>query len=381
MVEYNYSGIVLLTCEYPPFPGGIGTYSGSLVSAIRDAGFAATVVAPSYLGLAIPFKESDTHRILRHHRISPIGAARLLRLLSRVPPGRIVLGADIRSVLALYVLRRIHRRSYRAMVHGSEASKFRPSSIASAIARKAYLSADAVVFNSHATRKVFERGIGVPSRGIVAHLGLDSRWFTPAIGGFDHSALRGLPGTAQVVCSVGRIEPRKGQLESIRALARARERYGLDNPVYVIAGLREDNAYADAVMEEGSRLRVPVIETGRLPENDVKRLYKRAICHSLCAQELPGKLEGFGLVLLEAAAQKCPSVATATGGIPEVLGDTGTLLPTGELDAVARAFAAYARDAGRRQRDGAAALLRAREFTWAACATATFPELFPSQPG
>jgi phosphatidylinositol alpha-1,6-mannosyltransferase len=185
-----------------------------------------------------------------------------------------------------------------------------------------------------------------------------------------------LSSRAQVVCSVGRIEQRKGQIESLRALARARDLYGLRDPVYVIAGLRENEAYAAAVLEEGKRLNVPVIETGRLEESDVKRLYSRAICHSLCAQALPGKLEGFGLVLLEAAAQRCPSVATSTGGIPEVLGDTGTLVAVEDLDAVARAFAAYAADRSLRERHGQYALDRARQFTWAACASATFPELF-----
>jgi phosphatidyl-myo-inositol dimannoside synthase len=372
-------GIVLLTCEFPPFPGGIGTYCGSLVQAVRDAGFSATVVAPRYPALPA-LSDTDTHRILRHHRIGPAAVFPLLRVLRNAPPERIVLAADIRSVVSLYLLRHIHRRAYRAMVHGSEASKFRPRSLVFELVRRAYLSADSVVFNSHATRSVFECGLGVPERGIVAHLGIDSRWFAAASGGFSHEALAGLPSSAQVVCSVGRIEPRKGQIETLRALARARERYGMRDPVYVIAGLREDNAYAAEVLEEGTRLRVPVIETGRLPEPDVKRLYRRAICHSLCAQELPGKLEGFGLVLLEAAAQECPSVATSTGGIPEVLGETGALLPVGDLDAVARAFAAYAADATLRERHGAAALRRARGFTWAACAGATFPELFSADP-
>jgi phosphatidyl-myo-inositol dimannoside synthase len=368
-------GIVLLTCEYPPFPGGIGTYSGSLVQAVREGGLSATVIAPCYPNLPAD-SDPDVHRILRHHRIGPAAAFRLLRILRNMPAERVILAADIRSVITLYALRHFHRRAYRAMVHGSEASKFTSRSIVFDLARRAYLSADSVVFNSRATQRVFENGFGVPRRGVVAHLGIDPRWFVPVTGAFTHEALAALPVTATVVCSVGRIEPRKGQIETLRALARARESYGVLDPVYVVAGVREDRDYAASVLEEGKRLNVPVIETGRLSESDLKRLYRRAICHSLCAQALPGKLEGFGLVLLEAAAQECPSVAPSTGGIPEVLGETGTLVPVGDTDAVAQAFAAYAADTRVRELHGAAALLRARNFTWGACAAATFPELF-----
>ena len=49
----------------------------------------------------------------------------------------------------------------------------------------------------------------------------------------------------------------------------------------------------------------------------------------------PSRYEGFGLVPLEAIAAGTPVVATATGAIPEVLGDGGLLVAPGDVDALA----------------------------------------------
>ncbi|MDY7095428.1 MAG: N-acetyl-alpha-D-glucosaminyl L-malate synthase BshA [Acidobacteriota bacterium] len=54
---------------------------------------------------------------------------------------------------------------------------------------------------------------------------------------------------------------------------------------------------------------------------------------------LPSETESFGLAALEALACKVPVVATAVGGLPEVVshGETGFLFPVGDVDAMAAA--------------------------------------------
>lgn len=368
-------GVIVLTCEYPPFPGGIGTYAGRLVDAVREGGFKAKVVAPAYPDLPAPPADPDALRVLGHHRISPGAALKTLALLRRTPKTWPFLAADIRTVLLAYALSPLHRRPYRAMIHGSEVSKFKAGSPLFGLVRRAYAAAEMIAANSQATLDLFSANFGAPRRGVVAYLGVESAWFEPVSGPFEHPALAALPSNAAVICAVGRIEARKGQLETVQAVARARDAHGLENPVFVIAGRPEDDAYAAAVLEEAKRLDLTVIATGRLSDDDLKRLYQRAACHTLCARDLPGKIEGFGLVLLEAAAQNCPTVATALGGIPEVMGDTGVLVAHDDLDAMSRAITGYARDPALRARDGAAARLRATGFNWASCARRTFAEL------
>jgi glycosyltransferase involved in cell wall biosynthesis len=72
--------------------------------------------------------------------------------------------------------------------------------------------------------------------------------------------------------------------------------------------------------------------------------------------------EGMPLSLLEAMASGLPAVATAVGGIPEVItaGESGLLVPPRDVPALATAITALATDPAGRCRMGAAALARVR---------------------
>ena len=61
---------------------------------------------------------------------------------------------------------------------------------------------------------------------------------------------------------------------------------------------------------------------------------------------LPSINEGFGVVLLEAMAMKCPIVATHVGGIPEVVldGETGILVPPKDPEQLARGIIKLLKD-------------------------------------
>ena len=66
--------------------------------------------------------------------------------------------------------------------------------------------------------------------------------------------------------------------------------------------------------------------------------------------------EGHPLALIEAMAAGLPVVATAVGGVPEIVGDAGLLCPPMSLTDALRAAL------DRRQEFGAAALARSRMF-------------------
>jgi phosphatidylinositol alpha-1,6-mannosyltransferase len=369
------AGAILLTAEYRPFPGGIATFASRLAHEIRDAGFRAHVVAPEYPDLPPAAGHADTHRRLRHHKIPVTALFNVPRLLRSFPSDLPFMAADIRSVLLARVTQPVHRRPYRAMIHGSEVSKLGSGNPVWSLVRHAYAGASMIVANSHATLAEFRAGFGDHPNVVVSHLGVDSAWFDPIEGEFENPELRSLGSELAIACTVGRIEERKGQLEAVRVVARARDTHGLGNVAYAAAGRPEDLNYTEAVRREAARLGVRAVLPGAVSDSDLKRLFQRASCHLLCARQLPGKIEGFGLVILEAAAQSCPTVTSAVGGIPEALGGTGACTAPGDLAAMAAAVAAYGKDRAKRDVDGAAARAHARTCSWNACARRSFPEL------
>jgi 2-deoxystreptamine N-acetyl-D-glucosaminyltransferase/2-deoxystreptamine glucosyltransferase len=68
---------------------------------------------------------------------------------------------------------------------------------------------------------------------------------------------------------------------------------------------------------------------------------------------------------MEAMAAGLPVVATAVGGVPELVadGETGLLVPPGEVRTFAAALASLAGDPDRRHELGAAAVRRAAAFS------------------
>jgi glycosyltransferase involved in cell wall biosynthesis len=79
---------------------------------------------------------------------------------------------------------------------------------------------------------------------------------------------------------------------------------------------------------------------------------------------LPSETEAFGLAALEAMACEVPVVATAVGGLPEVVvdGETGYLRPVGDVQAMAAAVLRLLEDDELRRGMGEAGRRRAVEI-------------------
>lgn len=103
---------------------------------------------------------------------------------------------------------------------------------------------------------------------------------------------------------------------------------------------------------------------GFVPDDALATLYSSAGAVVLPSQN---DTEGFGMVILEAAACGVPAVATRVGGIPAAVvdGATGLLVPSGNLDSLSAALVRIAQDVELRDRLGRNAYERVAEnFTW-----------------
>ena len=78
----------------------------------------------------------------------------------------------------------------------------------------------------------------------------------------------------------------------------------------------------------------------------------------------PSRWEGFGLMLAEAMAAGVPVIASAVGGMPDVLGDAGLLIPPEDPMALAKAMTTLLNDEARRTGMAGWGLNQSKRFDW-----------------
>jgi glycosyltransferase involved in cell wall biosynthesis len=98
---------------------------------------------------------------------------------------------------------------------------------------------------------------------------------------------------------------------------------------------------------------------------------------------VPSLGEGFGMVALEAMERARPVIASAVGGLPEIVadGETGLVVPPADADALADAIAALAGDLERAQEMGRAGRERALGVFTPERSVARIEELYGRAPG
>jgi len=96
----------------------------------------------------------------------------------------------------------------------------------------------------------------------------------------------------------------------------------------------------------------------------------RAVVAGATALVLPSRDEGFGLPLAEAMAAGVPVVCSNLPALREVAGGHATLVPPGDVTALAAALITVS-GSGRDPTGTASRRAHAARFTWAACAEAT----------
>ena len=93
--------------------------------------------------------------------------------------------------------------------------------------------------------------------------------------------------------------------------------------------------------------------------------YAASACHCFPVLEMPGDVEGFGMVALESAAHGLPTVAFDVGGVADAVQVpvSGKLVPSGDYEAFAAAVVAYLRDPpAQDQREAAREFARAKDW-------------------
>jgi len=180
-------------------------------------------------------------------------------------------------------------------------------------------------------------------------------------------------GGRPVLLSVGRLTQRKGLAEFVREVLPGVLAAQPEALLLVIGG-----DAIDALAAQAGSTRQRILDTAReagvehalrlLPPCDDAALaaaYRAADLHVFPGRAMPGDVEGFGMVAVEAAAHGLPTVAYRVGGVGDAVVEdaTGTLVEARDHAAFVRAaldWLARSRHPGTRERCADAA----RAFAW-----------------
>ena len=196
--------------------------------------------------------------------------------------------------------------------------------VSSWIERLALETADAVIAVSHETREDVLRLFDVPAERVhVIHNGIDADFYHPdsATSALERHAI---DPSVPYVLFLGRITRQKGIVHLVRAIRHLDPGIGV-----VLCAGQPDTPEIAAEMEAGvaaARAERPNVVwiAEMVSREEARQLYSHAAV--FCC---PSVYEPFGIINLEAAACETPVVASAVGGIPEVVvdGETGLLVP------------------------------------------------------
>ena len=364
------SKMVICTHEFFPFRGGAATYSEELAAALHRAGEDVEVWAPDCGGLgAVDGFEFPVVRLpaggsLRFGDMIRF-AVQIAARRKQLEEATVVLtsvGAHM-VFMVLVPLGRVKCRRVLSVLHGSEILRFQKNGFWKFWARRFFPRVECVLTVSKYSHSLIERSFLSPlARRIV---------ITPCA--CSTAAMRPCGAAARNddkirVLTLARVHPRKGQLDTARALARlpAESRSRI---VYQIGGIG-DTSYLRQVAAVCREAGVAFEHLGQINPDTLASTYHQCDICAMTSRSLPKSVEGFGISYLEAGYHGKPVVGYRSGGAVEAVvdGETGLLVNEGDISALADAFRRLLADSALRQRLGEGGRRHAAKFSWDATA-------------
>lgn len=361
--------VLVVTRNFPPLLGGMEKFNARLFAEMaRECDVA--LCGPACAGQYVPPNTPVTEVRGRKLPVFLAGlAVAAVRMARRFRPDVVVAGSGLTSPLALVAARSVRAR-YAVFVYGLDLVVNSP--IYQRFWMPTIRSADLSFPISEYTRRIaIERGLPAARMKLLTP-GVDMPVLDPqAADAFrQRFGLEGRP----ILLSVGRLTNRKGIVEFIEKSLPSIVHAHPDVAFVIIGGEPSDalsgnrGGAMDRIRQAalGAGVDRNVILLGRCDDEVVLAAYQASQVHVFPVIEIPGDVEGFGLVALEAAASGLPTVAFRVGGIPDAIGEgaSGTLVAPADYAHMSDAVCRYldSEGTGASMRDSCIGF--ARQFDW-----------------
>jgi phosphatidylinositol alpha-1,6-mannosyltransferase len=377
-----YRRIITLTHEFHPQKGGIATYTEEVARAAHEMGFPIEVWAPAHPDLKtedFPFPVRTLPLKGTQSWPCRIALARYLfkyrndwkdALLYLPEPG------PIRTLMYLQLTGKQKRNGLAITLHGSEIERFSYPFYRRMLFGKLLERADRVgVVSRFSQDLLLEKFPHIAEKTIITPGATRSDLLECAL---KVPIERTNEGILRLL-TVGRIHPRKGQLQVVSALA-ALPDYLKKMVIYQMAGPIGRPDYFARIVDTAKQGGIHIDYLGDIENQSLNQVYARADIFIMTSMPAKKSIEGFGLTYLEAGAYGLPVIAHRIGGVGDAVKDhqTGIKVEPDDQPGLTQAISSLITNPSLRYAMGYNGRNKARSFSWKATARLLFDDFFPS---
>ena len=335
------SRILLITKNFPPMVGGMERLMGETCRLLTQY---------YIIDLVIPLKSQvNTEAVGRiiECRLKPLPVfifSALIKTLvhvSKYRPAICMAGSGVTAPVVVIISRLFKLKSV-IYVHGLDL--IYPNWIYQKMFVPFIRMADRVIANSENTSNLaVNKGVQVQRIRVLNPGTSIPTYINEQTGGYRIDHILGDLSKDKIILSFGRLVPRKGIREFLQyAFPSVRDQH--PDVLFVIAG-PSDQKYAD-IQKKLEDLIVQnnwqenVLLAGKLDDEDLSKLLGITKVFVFPIIDIPGDVEGFGMVAIEAASYGVPTVAFRVGGVTDAIshGKSGYLIDPSDYNAMSESI-------------------------------------------
>ena len=343
MTSPDLISTLVVTRNLPPLVGGMERLIWHIILALGKHQ-KVHVVGPSGCKNHLPIEvTADEVPFAPMPRFILGAALRSIFFAIRNRPTIVLAGSGLTAPLA-WITARIVGASSVVYLHGLDIEVEHP--VYRCLWRPFFRHFDLVLVNNRSTRNLAIKAGIASERIAILHPGVTLPDLSQAR--LRREEFRGRFGLEHrpLMLYVGRINARKGLAVFVRdilplVIAAVPDAHLVvigDEPKHALRHTPGEWAKVVETLDESGLGRV-INFLGPQDDDTLSSAYMAADAMVFPVQEIPGDVEGFGMVAIEAAAHNLPTIAFAVGGVPDAIMDgiSGSLIPAGKNDVFAQA--------------------------------------------